>query len=119
MTETKKTIGFIPMDLEEDLRIASKWGGTTITGTIGILSAMVDSKLTDNHLKTPPTKTGSQYEKQRDKKTKEIWKIIEPKYKGTLTGNTYYSIINHLIDGQTRFNKNILKRFKPYRKYQK
>jgi hypothetical protein len=109
MAETKKSIGFIPMDLEEDLRIAGKWSGTNITGLIGFLSAMIDSKLTDNDLKTPPTKTGSQYEKQKDKKTKEIWKIIEPKYKGTLIGNSYYGVIYHLVDGQTRFNKDISK----------
>jgi beta-mannanase len=118
MAEAKKTIGFIPMDLEEDLRIAGKWGGANIKEIIGFLSAMVDSKLTDKDLITPPTKTGTQYEKQKDKKTKEIWKIIEPKYKGTLVGNRYYSIVSHLVDGQTRFNKNILKRYKPYRKNQ-
>lgn len=118
MAETKKTMGFIPMDLEDDLVNTGRWGGTNIVGVIGFLSAMVDAKLTDNDLKTPPTKTGHQYQKQKDKKIKEIWKYIEPKYKGTV-GHLHYSLISHLVDGQTRFNKDILKRFKPYRKYQK
>ena len=115
----KQKMGFIPMDLEEDLRIVAKWGGTNIVGVIGFLSALIDSKITDKDLETPPTKTGTQFEKAIDKKTKEIWRMAEPKYKGTLVGNMYYGTISHLVQGQSRFNTNILKRYKPFRKYQK
>jgi hypothetical protein len=115
----KQKMGFMPMDLEDDLRIVAKWGGTNIVGVIGFLSALIDSKITDNDLKIPPTKTGAQFEKAIDKKTKEIWHKSEQNYKGTLVGNMYYATISHLVEGQSRFNKNILKRYKPFRKYQK
>ncbi len=112
-----ETIGFIPMDLEADLGIVAKWGGTDIKGVIRILSAMIDSNLTDEDLKAPDTKTLFQREKQTDKKVREIWKKIEPKYKGDFTGNKYYSPIYELVEKATI--KNILKRYKPFRKFQK
>ncbi len=98
-------IGFIPMDLEEIIVNTAKWGDTDMKGVIGILSAMIDSGLTDDDLKTPPTKTGNQYTNAKDKKTKEIWAIIEPNYKGelkgywavTITGN--YRIVFQFEDG--------------------
>jgi hypothetical protein len=111
-------IGFIPMALEEDLRITAKWGGTDIKGVIGILNAMIDSGLTDEDLKPAPTKTGTQYEKAKDKKTREIWSKIEPNYKGDLTGNMYYSTIYRLVD-RANTPDQILKRFKPFRENQK
>lgn len=114
--ENKESIGFIPMDLEAHLVYIAKFGGTTIKGVVGILSAMIDSGLTDNDLKLTPTKTGTQYEKAKDKKTREIWAIIEPNYKGDFKGNMYYSTISRLID---RVGDNNLKNFKPFRKYQK
>ncbi len=121
--ELNESIGFIPMDLEEELMNAAKWGGTTINGIIGILSAMIDAGLTDEDLLTAPAKTGSQYEKFLAKKTKEIWDKIEPYYKGDFKGNKFYSPISHFIDNSSRRmyadGNGILKRFKPFRKYQK
>lgn len=110
-------IGFIPMDLEEDLSITAKWGGTDIKGVIGILNAMIDSGLTDEDLKPKPTKSGSAFEKATDNKTKEIWAKIEPKYKGDFKGNMYYSTIKRLVV-RSGTNDDILKRFKPFRNYQ-
>ncbi len=119
--EVKKdnSIGFIPMDLEENLRYIARFNDVSIKDVIGFLSAMIDSGLTDADLKTPPTKTGRQYEKAREKKVKEIWSIIEPNYKGELKGNMYYSIINRMLENNDRLGVNYLERFKPYRKYQK
>jgi hypothetical protein len=111
-------IGFIPMALEEDLRITAKWGGTDIKGVVGILNAMIDSGLTDEDLKPAPTKTGTQYEKAKDKKTREIWTKIEPNYKGDLMGNMYYGTIHRLVD-RANTPDQILKRFKPFRNLQK
>jgi len=110
-------IGFIPMDLEEDLRIIAKWGGTDIKGVIGFLNAMIDAGLTDEDLKPNPTKnTQFQYEKAVEKKIQEIWKEIEPHYKGGLKGNWYYSTIKRLVERSN--SDEILKRYKPFRKYQ-
>jgi len=110
-------IGFIPMDLEEKLRITAKWGGTNIKGVIGILNAMIDSGLTDQDLQPKPTKSGSAYQNAVARKTKEIWAKIEPNYKGDFKGNMYYSTIRHLVE-RSETSDNILKRFKPFRKYQ-
>lgn len=113
------SIGFIPMDLEEDLMIISKWGGTNINGVIGFLNAMIDSGLTDSDLLINPSKnTRFQIEKAKEKKIQEIWNIIEPNYKGDLKGNMYYSTIKELVQRANRGDY-ILKRFKPFRKYQK
>jgi hypothetical protein len=111
-------IGFIPMDLEETLRITAKWGGTDIKGVIGILNAMIDSGFTDEDLKPAPTKTGFAHQKAIDKKTEEIWAKIKPNYKGDLQGNMYWSTIHRLVD-RANSRDEILKRFKPYRHYQK
>lgn len=114
------SIGFIPMELENDLSIISKRGGLdSISDVIGILNAMIDSELTDEDLITPKTKTGSQYEKQRDLKTKEIWSKIESNYNGNLKGNQYYSAVNLMVYNKNSMNENLLEKFKPYRKNQK
>ena len=110
-------IGFIPMDLEEDLRITAKWGGTDIKGVIGILNAMIDSGLTDEDLKPKPTKSGSARQNATDRKTKEIWAKIEPQYKGDFKGNMYFSTIRHLVE-RANSSDNILKKYKPFRKHQ-
>ncbi len=112
------TIGFIPMDLEEDLSHIAKFGGTDIKGVLGILSAMIDSGLTDDDLKTPPTKTGHQYTKAKEKKAREIWAKVDPKYKGELKGNMPYSTIHRLVERADGGDKT-LEKFKPFRKYQK
>jgi hypothetical protein len=92
------SIGFIPMDLEEDLMITAKWGGTNIKGVIGFLNAMIDSGLTDSDLLSNPSKnTRFQIERAEEKKIQEIWNIIEPNYKGGLKGNMYYSTIKELV----------------------
>ena len=112
-------IGFIPMDLEEKLAITARWGGTNIKGVIGFLNAMIDSDLTDEDLKPNPTKnTRFQIERAEEKKIQEIWKKIKPKYTGGLEGNWYYSTIKRLVE-RSRTDDNILKQFKPFRKYQK
>jgi hypothetical protein len=112
-------IGFIPMDLEEKLAITARWGGTNIKGVIGFLNAMIDSDLTDEDLKPNPTKnTRFQIERAEEKKIQEIWKKIKPKYTGGLEGNWYYSTIKRLVQ-RSRTDDNILKQFKPFRKYQK
>jgi hypothetical protein len=109
-------IGFIPMDLEEKLMIIAKWGGISIKEVIGILNAMIDSGITDDDLTPKPIKnTNFQREKATEKKIKDIWKEIEPKYNGTLKGNQYYSTIKQLVQYS---NDDILKRYKPFRKYQ-
>ena len=106
------------MDLEEDLRITAKWGGTDIKGVIGILNAMIDSGLTDEDLKPKPTKSGSARQNASDKKTKEIWAKIEPQYKGDFKGNMYFSTIRRLVE-RANSTDYILKKYKPFRKYQK
>jgi hypothetical protein len=111
-------IGFIPMDLEETLRITAKWGGTDIKGVIGILNAMIDSGLTDEDLKPRPTKSGTAHQNAIEKKTNEIWAKIEPKYKGDLKGNMPYGTIRRLVD-RANSSDDVLKRFKPFRKNQK
>jgi hypothetical protein len=111
-------IGFIPMDLEETLRITAHWGGTDIKGVIGFLNAMIDSDMTDEDLKPKPTKSGNARQNAVDKKTREIWSKIESNYKGGLKGNMYYSTIYRLVD-RANTPDQILKRFKPFRKLQK
>ena len=111
-------IGFIPMDLEETLRITAHWGGTDIKGVIGFLNAMIDSDMTDEDLKPKPTKSGNARQNAIDKKTREIWSKIEPNYKGGLKGNMYYSTIHRLVD-RANTSDQILKRFKPFRNLQK
>lgn len=113
-------IGFIPMGLENDLAIISKRGGLdSIKDVIGILNAMIDSGLTDEDLVVTSTKTGTQYEKQRDLKTTELWNKIQDNYKGDLKGNQYYSAINLMVYNKNSMNKNLLKEFKPFRSNQK
>lgn len=113
------SIGFIPMDLEEQLAITAKWGGTTIKGVIGFLNAMIDSGLTDKDLIATSTKnTLFQREKSEEKKIQEIWTKIKPKYTGGLEGNMYYSTIKRLIQRANTDDK-ILAKFKPFRKFQK
>jgi hypothetical protein len=112
-------IGYIPMELEEKFAILSKWGGVNIRELIGILNAMIDSEITDNDLIINPTKnTRFQRERAIEKKIKEIWEKIEPQYKGDLKGYRYYSSLKELI-GRNWIYENLLKNFKPYRKYQK
>jgi hypothetical protein len=115
---TNDGIGFIPMDLEQKLMITAKWGGTDIKGVIGILNAMIDSNITDEDLLPKPTKSGSAFEKAVAKKTQEIWAKIEPNYKGNFIGNKYYGTIRELVERSTTSDE-ILKRYKPFRKYQK
>lgn len=113
------SIGFIPMDLEEKLALLSKWGGTNIRGVLGLLNAMIDTGVVDEDLVIKPTKnTLFQREKAIEKKIQEIWEKIQPRYNQELKGNMYYSTIKELI-GRNFIYKDILKRFKPFRKYQK
>jgi len=112
-------IGFIPMNLEEDLRIIAKWGGTDIKGVIGILNAMIDSGVTNEDLIPKPTKnTPFQIEKATEKKIQEIWNRIKPNYKGDFKGNMYYSTLKEMIRRNSIY-KDVLTKFKPFRKYQK
>jgi len=112
-------IGFIPMDLEEKFVLLSKWGGINVKELIGILNAMIDTGITDNDLIIKPLKnTSFQREKAIEKKIKEIWQEIEPQYKGDLKGYRYYSTLKELI-GRNWIYQNLLKQFKPFRKFQK
>ena len=113
------SIGFIPMDLEEKLALLSKWGGTNIRGVLGLLNAMIDTGVVDEDLVIKPTKnTRFQREKAIEKKIQEIWEKIQPRYNQELKGNMYYSTLKELI-GRNFIYKDILQRFKPFRKYQK
>lgn len=117
------SIGFIPMGLENDLAIISRRGGLkSVKDVIGILNAMIDSGLNDEDLKTPPTKTGFQYQKALDKKTREILDKIEgnigESYKDGLKGNMPYSAIRLMVENKSN-GKNLLKEFKPWRENQK
>jgi len=112
-------IGFIPMDLEKDLALLAKWGGTNIKGVIGILNAMIDSGVTNEDLIPKPTKnTPFQIEKATEKKIQEIWNRIKPNYKGDFKGNMYYSTLKEMIRRNSIY-KDVLTKFKPFRKYQK
>ena len=112
-------IGFIPMDLEKDLALLAKWGGTNIKGVIGILNAMIDSGVTNEDLIPKPTKnTLFQIEKATEKKIQEIWNRIKPNYKGDFKGNMYYSTLKEMISRNSIY-KDLLTKFKPFRKYQK
>jgi hypothetical protein len=112
-------IGFIPMDLEKDLALLAKWGGTNIKGVIGILNAMIDSGVTNEDLIPKPTKnTHFQLEKATEKKIQEIWNRIKPNYKGDFEGNMYYSTLKEMISRNWIY-KDVLAKFKPFRKYQK
>lgn len=117
--ETGGGIGFIPMHVEEKIENIMRWGDINEREVIEILNAMIDAGLTDDDLKTPPTKTGTQYEKAQDKLTQDIWQKIQPFYKGDLKGNRYYSAIKKMVYNATSLNTQILKEFKPYRSYQK
>jgi hypothetical protein len=110
------SIGFIPMDMEEDLRLIGKWGDISIKQVIGLLNAMIDSGVTDEDLVPKPTKnTSFQREKAEKAKIKEIWTRIEPNYKGDLIGNRYYSSLKELI-GRNWIYQDLLKKYKPLRK---
>ncbi len=82
---------------------------------------MIDLGLTDEDLKTPPTKTGHQYQKALDKKAREILDKIEVNFKGDLkeSGNMPYTAIRQIIYTNVSMNGNILKRYKPWMKYNK
>jgi hypothetical protein len=113
------SIGFIPMDMEEDLRLIGKWGDISIKQVIGLLNAMIDSGVTDEDLVPKPTKnTSFQREKAEKAKIKEIWTRIEPNYKGDLIGNRYYSSLKELI-GRNWIYQDLLKKYKPLRKLHK
>jgi hypothetical protein len=108
------SIGFIPMDLEEELSWVARFGGMDIKGVIGILSAMNDAGITKEDLELQPSKTSAKREKIKDAKIKEVWAKVEPFYKGDLKGNMYYSTTGEIIR-----KPYLLEKFKPWRKTQK
>jgi hypothetical protein len=109
----------LPKHLEEKLAIIAKWNNVNIKDVIDFLNAIIDSGLTDDDLKTNPTKnTRFQRERATEKKIKEIWEKIEPNYKGRLKGNHYYGIIKEIISSGRLYSNDsgaLLKDFKPYR----
>ena len=111
--ENKKTIGFIPMELEEKIMSIAKFNYVKFNDVLSLLNALVDSKVTMQDLEVTPSKSGTAYQNKLDKKTKDIWKVIEKKYKGNLIGNGYYSSLKQIIVFK------ILKEYKPFRKFQK
>jgi hypothetical protein len=110
---TENTIGFIPMELEERIMIISKRHNVKFKETLGILNALVDTKITMEDLEVTPSKSGSAYQNKLERKTKEIWIKAKPKYKGALLGNMYYSSLRDIIIFK------MLKDYKPFRKFQK
>lgn len=112
-------IGFLPMELEEKINIIARWSMSSMREVIEYLNAMIDSGVTDEDLQPKPTKrTSFQVERAIDQKTKEIWKRIEPNYKGSLTGNRYYSLIRKMVE-TTTYSPTFLAQYKPFRKLQK
>ena len=112
-------IGFLPMEVEQKINIIARWGMSSMREVIEYLNAMIDSGVTDEDLQPKPTKrTSFQVERAIDQKTKEIWKRIEPNYKGSLTGNRYYSIIRKMVE-TTNYSPTFLAQYKPFRKLQK
>jgi hypothetical protein len=113
-------IGFIPMDLHEELTHIAKFGGVkSEKDVIGILNAIVDSGLTDNDLETKPTRTGTQYELVLDKKTEEVWVKVKGNYKGDLKGNQYFSSLYEIIKRNNSNDAKLIERYKPFRKLSK
>lgn len=113
-------IGFIPMDLHEELTHIAKFGGVkSEKDVIGILNAIVDSGLTDNDLKTKPTRTATQYELVLDKKTEEVWAKVKANYKGDLKGNQYFSSLYEIIKRNNSNDAKLIERYKPFRKLSK
>lgn len=108
----KKPIGFIPMELEETIMLLSKKHNVKFKDTLAILNALVDAKITTSDLELTKSKSGSAYQNKLDRKTREIWNEAEPKYKGTMLGNKYYSSLKDIIAFK------ILKDYEPFRKYQ-
>lgn len=112
-------IGFIPMDVEDKFSLLAKWGGMNIREVIEYFNAMIDANITDADLQITPTKnTLFQRERSVEQKIKEIWGKVEPKYKGELKGNRYYSMFKELISRNSIY-EGLLTRFKAFRKNQK
>ena len=93
--------------------IISKRHNISFKDTLSILNALVDAKISSNDLKITPSKSGFAVQNKLQKKTIEIWKKAEPKYKGNLKGNGYYSPLRDIIV------RDLLNKYKPFRKYQK
>lgn len=111
----ENSIGFIPMDLEQELVYISKWGNISIKETINILNAIVDSGLTTEEIKPILPKSTMRWMQIRDKKTKEVWNKIEKYYKGNLIGNKYFQALHDLISKKPK----LIDQFRPFRKFQK
>jgi hypothetical protein len=111
----ENSIGFIPMDLEQDLVYISKWGNISIKETINILNAIVDSGLTTEEIKPILPKSTMRWMQIRDGKTKEVWNKIEKYYKGNLIGNQYFQALHDLISKKPK----LIDQFRPFRKMQK
>jgi hypothetical protein len=113
--DTENSIGFLPMDLEEELIRVSKWGNISIRETINILNAIVDSGLTTEEIKPILPKSTMRHMQIRDNKTKEVWSKIEKYYKGNLKGNQYFQVLHDLISKKPK----LIDEFRPFRKMQK
>lgn len=103
--------------LEYKYSIIRKWSDNMISDEDidGVLNALVLGGVTDADLHTKPTKTGRQYLKAREEKTKELMDVMEKNYTGRLKGNQPYMPIYTMVDMATRFNDNIIERFKAER----
>ena len=104
-------IGFIPINIEENIMLLSKKHNVLFKEVINIMNAMIDSNITKNDLSVKRIK--SDFEDVIDQKTKAIWNKILPKYTGQLIGNRYYSPLREIILSMLVFE------YKPFRKYQK
>jgi hypothetical protein len=107
------SIGFIPIDLEEDLVLVAEWCMMDMRNLIEYLNAFVDAGITPIDFKQERKNTHLQREKETKRMIDDIWKKSAPFYKGE-DNNREWSLINRL-SRQT----DIITRFQPYRKYQK
>jgi uncharacterized protein with FMN-binding domain len=101
-------------NLPETYSLIKKWSDNMVTDADidSVIEAMIKAKITDADLVTPPTKTGTQFTKAKEKLNNEIFKKVEQVYVGNLKGNQPYSIISTMVDYATRFGDKTIAEYK-------
>jgi hypothetical protein len=91
-----------------------RWSDNMVTDADidSVIEAMIKAKITDADLVTPPTKTGTQFTKAKEKLNNEIFKKIQGVYVGNLKGNQPYGIIATMVDRATRFDDKTIAEYK-------
>jgi hypothetical protein len=91
-----------------------RWSDNMVTDADidSVIEAMIKAKITDADLVTPPTKTGTQFTKAKEKLNNEIFKKIQGVYVGNLKGNKPYGIIATMVDRATRFDDKTIAEYK-------